>query len=190
MINFLVPSSLIGLGSYAKVSNEETIKTRGQHLSETAVKVWRAPQLQKDVLETYRSKVTRLSTYTIDDHPYLSNGSEMYGKTVKELFDALRKKFLEIDPCVSEEFLKRYVAYKAETNFVDVIPQAKRLLLSLNMPFADITDPRGLCKNVTGLGRWGNGNVEVSFNSLEELPHIMGLVRQAFERQMGNGGEQ
>jgi predicted transport protein len=57
------------------------------------------------------------------------------------------------------------------------------------MPFADINDPRGLCKDVTGLGRWGNGDVEVSFTSLEELPNIMGLVRQSFERQMGNGGE-
>jgi predicted transport protein len=34
-----------------------------------------------------------------------------------------------LDPCVSEEFLKLYVAYKAETNFVDVVPQAKRLRL-------------------------------------------------------------
>ena len=97
---------------------------------------------------------------------------------------------LVLDPVVSEEFLKLYVAYKAETNFVDVVPQAKRLRLSLNMPFADITDPRGMCKDVTGIGRWGNGDVEVGFASLEELPYIMGLVRQSFERQMGNGGEQ
>ena len=47
--------------------------------------------------------------------------------------------------------------YMAETSFVDVVPQAKRMRLSLNMPFADIANPRGLCKNVTGVGRWGNG---------------------------------
>jgi len=35
----------------------------------------------------------------------------------------------------------------------------------------------------------GNGDVEVAFTSLEELPYIMGLVRQSFERQMGNEGE-
>jgi len=70
------------------------------------------------------------------------------------------------------------------------VPQAKRLRLSLNMPFADIIDPRGMCRDVTGMGRWGNGDVEVNFASLEELPYLMGLVRQSFERQMGNGGEQ
>ena len=44
----------------------------------------------------------------------------------------------------TEEFLKLYVAYKAETNFVDVVPQAKRLRLSLNLAFSEINDPRGI----------------------------------------------
>ena len=36
------------------------------------------------------------------------------------------------------------------------------------------------------LGRWGNGDVEVSLSKPEELAYVMGLVRQAFEKQMGN----
>ena len=79
-----------------------------------------------------------------------------------------------------------YVAYKAETNFVDIVPQAKRLRLSLNMSFAEISDPKGLCKDVTRLGRWGNGDVEVGLSSLEELPYVIGLVRQALEIQLGD----
>ena len=97
---------------------------------------------------------------------------------------------LAIDQCVSEEFLKLYIAYKAETNFVDVIPQAARLKLTLNMKFHEIHDPRGLAEDITNLGRWGNGDVDVSFRSLDELPYVMGLVRQAFERQMGDGETQ
>jgi predicted transport protein len=38
---------------------------------------------------------------------------------------------------------------------------------------------------VTNLGRWGNGNVEVAVASVEELPYVIGLIRQAFEKQMG-----
>jgi predicted transport protein len=53
---------------------------------------------------------------------------------------------------VSEEFLKVYVAYKAETNFVDVVPQVKRLRLSLNMPFSEIIDPKGWCKDILESG--------------------------------------
>ena len=63
---------------------------------------------------------------------------------MRELFEAFRKEVLALDPCVTEEFLKLYVAYKAETNFVDVVPQAKRLRLSLNMEFPEINDPKWL----------------------------------------------
>ena len=164
--------------------NEETIKTRAQRLSAAAVAVWCAPQLDDDVLTAYRPRVEPTSAYSIEDHPHLLSA------VGRELFAAFRTEVLALDPVVSEEFLKLYVAYKAETNFVDVVPQAKRLRLSLNMPFTDIDDPRGLCKDVTNLGRWGNGDVEVGLTSLEQLPYVMGLVRQSFERQMGNGGEQ
>lgn len=67
-----------------------------------------------------------------------------------------------------------------------IVPQAKRLRLSLNMSFAEISDPKGLCKDVTRLGRWGNGDVEVGLSSLEELPYVIGLVRQALEKQLGD----
>jgi predicted transport protein len=108
---------------------------------------------------------------------------------MSELFEAFRKEVLVLDSCVSESLMKLYVAYKAETNFVDVVPQAQRLRLSINMTFSEINDPKGLCKDVTDLGRWGNGDVEVGLKSLDELPYIMGLVRQSYERQMGDGGQ-
>lgn len=75
---------------------------------------------------------------------------------------------------------------KAETNFVDVVPQAKRLRLSLNIPFHQIDDPKDICRDVTNLGRWGNGDVEIGLTSMEELPYVMGLIRQSFDQQMGN----
>jgi len=35
------------------------------------------------------------------------------------------------------------------------------------MAFAEINDLKGLCKDVTGLGRWGNGDVEVGLKSID-----------------------
>ena len=40
---------------------------------------------------------------------------------------------------------------------------------------------------MTNLGRWGNGDVEVGLSTLEDLPYALGLIRQSFEKQMGNG---
>ncbi len=57
--------------------------------------------------------------------------------------------------------------------------------LSLNIKFSEINDPRGICKDVSALGRWGNGDVEIGFSKIDEMPYVMGLVRQVFEKQMG-----
>jgi predicted transport protein len=57
------------------------------------------------------------------------------------------------------------------------------------MRFAEVNDPKGLCRDVTGLGRWGNGDVEVGLSQLDELPYILGLVRQSLEQQLGNVGD-
>lgn len=161
--------------------DEGAIKARAERLAAEAVKVWAAPMVGSEVLDAYRPQPVRGGQqHSIGDHPNLTVGP------VRELFEALRKAVLELDPCVTEEFRKQYVAYKAETNFVDVVPQAKRLRLFLNMLFSEIDDPKGLCTDVTNLGHWGNGDVEVGLSRMEELPYVMGLVRQAFDRQMGD----
>ena len=166
--------------------DEDTIKERAKKLSDIALNVWASPKLPDDILATYRPDSIVKSAYSINDYPYLSSTNISYVKEVRTLFDALRKEILAIDSVVTEEYLKLYIAFKAETNFVDVVPQAKRLRLSLNMPFAEINDPKQICKDITHLGRWGNGDVEVGFSDIRDLQYIMSLVRQSFERQMNN----
>ncbi len=162
--------------------DEAAIKNRAERFAAVAAGVWTVPSLQAEVLESYRPRREKKAGYTIDDHPQLALDSPM-----RDLFEIFRKDVMALDHCVSEEFLKLYVAYKAETNFVDIVPQKSRLRLSLNMQYHELHDPRGLAKDVTNLGRWGNGDVEVSLSKPKELPYVMGLVRQAYEKQMGNG---
>ena len=170
-----------GLGAL-DVWDEGAIQERAGRLAKQAAQVWAPPALPVEVLDTYRTKAKRPAVYTLDDHPHLADGSPM-----RPLFEMFRKEVLALDPVVGEEILKLYVAYKAETNFVDVVPQRARLLLSLNLPFHELVDPKGLARDVTSMGRWGNGDAEVGIETEDELPYILGLVRQAFERQMGNG---
>lgn len=169
--------------------DENAIKERAMKLSDIALNVWASPKLPDDVLATYRPDSIVKSAYSINDYPYLSSTNNSFVKEVRTLFDVLHKEILAIDSVVTEEYLKLYIAFKAETNFVDVVPQAKRLRLSLNMPFAEINDPKQICKDITNLGRWGNGDVEVGFSDIKDLPYIMSLVRQSFERQMNNSTE-
>ena len=86
-----------------------------------------------------------------------------------------------------EEFRKHYVAYKTQTNFVDVVPQKRRLRLTLNMRFDELRDPRGLAADITNLGLWGNGDVQAELDNERQIPYAMDLVRQAFGRKQPGG---
>jgi len=170
-----------GLGQVAKW-DEQAIQERAARLALQATHVWSAPQLDIEVLSQYDPIWRGLDSgkkYSLEDHQHLSAGA------MRPVFEALRKAILALDPCISEEFLKLYVAYKAETNFVDIVPQAKRLLLVLNLGIDDLEDPKGLCRDISNIGRWGNGDVEVGLSTIDELPYVMGLIRQSFDRQMG-----
>ena len=167
-----------GLGQVARW-DRHAIEARSLVLAQKALEIWSIPKVDDAVMLTYRRIAETRTAYTIENHPHLS----VAGNTL-DLFSQLRTEILAIDPIVTEEFLKYYVAYKAETNFVDIVPQARQLRLSLNIDFQELIDTRGIVKDITDIGRWGNGNAEVRLSNLEDLPYVIDLIRQSFNAQM------
>ena len=161
--------------------NETAILERANQISDETLKIWQSPILSQDEIAKWAKAPEpekQQTTYSIEDHEYLRRPH------VRELFDALRAEVMKIDPEVSETFLKYWIAYKVDTNFVDVVPKAKGLRLSINMKYPEISDPKGVTEDISEKGRWGNGDVSVHYRKLEDLPYIMGLIRQSYEKQL------
>lgn len=172
--------SPIRLNDYLRkvdVWNAENIETRAKELAEKARQIWFAPNLNQEVLDKYSSEEKTSIVYSIEQYEHLKG--EML-----DLYHTLKKRILNIDASVKEEYKKLYIAFKSSTNFVDIVPQKVRLRLSLNIDYPDIIDPKGLCKDVSGLGRWGNGDVEVGISNMNELDDVMELIQQAFDKQL------
>lgn len=159
------------------VWNAENIEVRAKDLAEKACSIWFAPNLQNEVLSKYCAEEKASSVYTIEQYEHLKGD-------MLDLYQALKKRILNIDASVKEEYKKLYIAFKSSTNFVDIVPQKVRLRLSLNIDYTDVIDPKGLCKDVSGLGRWGNGDVEVGISNVNELDDVMDLIQQAFDKQL------
>ncbi|WJK01955.1 DUF262 and DUF1524 domain-containing protein [Elizabethkingia anophelis] len=157
--------------------DKEEIETRAKELGKKASQIWDRPKLSQDILDEY-TKTTEKETmhYTLEHFNFLQG--EML-----ELYNAISKRILNMDSSVKEEFKKLYVAFKSATNFVDIEPQKSRLRLMLNMKFDEVNDPNGLCKDVTGLGRWGNGDVEVMLSNQNEIDNVMDLIQQSYDLQ-------
>ncbi len=157
--------------------NEETIKQRAETLSTEALQIWKAPILSDDVLEKYKKDLhtEKESDYNIEDYEYLQG--DMF-----TLYELLKERIMLLNPEIREEYMKLYIAFKTTTNFVDVVPQKTRLRLSLNLKFAEIDDPKGIAKDTTELGRWGNGDVEVSLSKPEEIDYTIFLIQQSLNR--------
>jgi len=163
--------------------NENTIKERTKELANEALEVWFAPPSHpSEILDKYKPKQSRVekTSYTIESYPQLSK------KNLRELFTTFQKEVLALDPCISEEFLKHYIAYKAENNFVCVVPQSNRLRLSLKLKIQELDDPKEIVRDISNIGKLGTGDVGFYLNSLKELPYAVGLIRQALDKQIGN----
>jgi len=155
--------------------NEQHIKERAKLLVEKAEQIWTYPEITAAELVPYQVEEKPAQKYTIDSYDI--------NAFTRTLFDMLDRRICNLSPDVKREFKKLYIAYKLDTNFVDIVVQKQRLRISLNMKFSEIHDPKGLCKDITGLGRWGNGDVEVFFEHTSEIDDVMELIEQSYKKQ-------
>jgi predicted transport protein len=95
------------------------------------------------------------------------------------VFDAFRKAVLALDPCISEEFRKLYVVYKAEKTVVDVIALSTTLKITLHAPHDALYDP-------LQQSRPSNDQQEsqIIVSASADMTYVVELVRQVLDMQV------
>jgi uncharacterized protein with ParB-like and HNH nuclease domain/predicted transport protein len=152
--------------------NEISIMQRAARLAARALTVWQAPALAQAVVDKYRTQ--RPSTaYSINDHPALLTA------TLYPVFDAFRKAVLALDPCVSEEFRKLYVVYKAEKTIVDVIALSTTLKITLHAPHDALYDPLQQSRPSSD-----QHESQIIVSASTDITYVVELVRQVLEMQV------
>ncbi|ADO06744.1 hypothetical protein HPPC_02520 [Helicobacter pylori PeCan4] len=161
-----------------EVFGEKEILDRASGLANLALKIWVSPKTLGSDKSKKEKEVYDLNSYKFS--PYS-----------RELFDILREGIKNLDERVTENFMKAYIAYKFNTNFVDIVVQKNDLKLYLNMKFHELQDEKNLANDRTNKKNHnGNGNVEIKLESKENIPYCLGLIRQALEKQMGGRNRQ
>ncbi len=167
-----------------KSFGEEEIKKRANDLADLALKIWIYPKLDAETLEKYKLKKDKKEKKVYDLSSY------KFGSHSRELFDILSKEIKALDEKIVENFNQDYISYKFSKNFVDIVVQTKDLKLYLNMEFNELQDEKNLARDMTNKGHLGNGDIEVKLETKENIPHCLGLIKQALEKQMGGRNRQ
>jgi uncharacterized protein with ParB-like and HNH nuclease domain/predicted transport protein len=164
--------------------NEEEIQKRASLLADQVIEIWPAPRLPEETLAKYRKTKAKAATaYKLDDHPALAGA-------IRPLFDELRRRVQNLDAGVHEEVRKQYIAYKGASNFLEVVPLVSELKLYLDIGKDELDDPHDLARDVTTVGHWGTGSVEVRLKTADQLEDVMDMIRQSFEIQGEEGYEE
>ena len=169
--------SALRLNSYVikqPIWSASNIEERAKILSKIALKIWTYPDLTDEQLAELQSvdDVEQPSKYHIDDYEYyLVN---------KPIFEELNQRILNISSDISVEYNKRYISYKVYNNFANIIFLSKGLKINLNIPYTNIKDPLGLCRDISNIGHWGNGDVEFIVASLNDIDNALALIMQAY----------
>lgn len=100
---------------------------------------------------------------------------------IKELYEKFKNAILNLDS-LEVKPKKLYIAFVASTNVVDIRLQKNGLKMWLNLERGQLDDPKGICRDVSQTGHWGNGDYELQVNSDDNLEYILSLIRQSLKR--------
>lgn len=164
-----------------QVWNEEAIGRRGRTLAAAAVKVWARPPVMSG--SSTDIDVPPASAYSLENHPSLAYGA--WAST----YAAIKSEVLALDPSIVEDIKKQVVCFTANRAFMDVYTTEKRLVIQVRVPIHRLDDPHGICQDISTVGHWGVGNLRMYITSADELPRVMGIVRQAFDNQLDDDSE-
>lgn len=113
-----------------------------------------------------------------DEQHHFEKGSE---KSI-ELYNELKNSILNIGSNIEIDPKKHYIAFKSLTNFIDVQIQKNGLKCHLNIRAGELKDPLNKTRNVANIGHYGNGDYEFNLENSDEIPYLISLVKQAYEK--------
>jgi len=155
----------------AKLFSNNTIlfnQIQSPEKSESINKISQRSELVKSVNKQVR-------VYNEDSH---FEGSDDY---IKHLYSEVKEAILSIASDISIQPKVKYISYVRKRNFVDIVVRKSNLTLFLNIKIGLLNDPKGIARDVSKVGHWGNGDYEIVLKDTPDIGYINSLIRQSYE---------
>jgi predicted transport protein len=126
-----------------------------------------------------KSVSKEVKPYKEEDHTNQSHVSE----PIKQIYQNIRERILNIGGDINIVPRKVYIGFKRKTNFFDVLIGKNELWCWINMKKGELDDPKGLCRDITSIGHYGNGDFDLKINENTDLDYVMFLINQSYKKQ-------
>lgn len=123
--------------------------------------------------------VKEVRQYDEDHHFGQRRDDEVYG-----LYQQLRDRIMALGTDVELRFGKQTIGFRANRVFADVVPQAKRLGVVLNLRKGELSNAEGWAEDISAKGHWGSGDYRIWVNKEEDVDKAILLVRKAYLSQV------
>ena len=100
---------------------------------------------------------------------------------IKELYQKFKSAIQNLDNLEIKP-KKKYIAFVAGRNVIDILPQKKALKMWINMNKGELDDTKGIARDVSTTGHWGNGDYEIQTKTDDDLEYILSLVKQSIRK--------
>lgn len=112
-----------------------------------------------------------------------STTKKLKDEQLQDVHDALRDYLLALGDDVQEKTLKRYAAFKRLRNFacVEVRPHKASILIFLKVDPDTIELHSGFTRDVSSIGHYGTGDLEITIRTQEDLKRAKPLLQKSYD---------
>ena len=121
----------------------------------------------------------KTGSYTVEQH--FTNKPA----PIKALAQLIQECVLGLDPAIEEVPKKHYITYKLSQNFVCMEIHRNRVLLYVKLDPKKVDAPKKLSRDVTNIGHYGTGALELSVSDQSDLELVKPLLEQAYQKVGG-----
>lgn len=114
---------------------------------------------------------------TVED--YFENASE----ELKNRYNTLKDFILNLGDDIQEKKLKNYFGFKRIKNFacVEIHPKTDTVLIYVKANIDKVELKDGFTRDVTNIGHYGTGNLEVRFTDMKQFEEIQKYIIKSYE---------
>jgi len=104
---------------------------------------------------------------------------------VLALYQDVDKTCMSLDPGnVSKTVQKKYITYRSDKKiFCCVHIYDSGLRIWLKLKYSRLDDPPSFARDVSSIGHWGTGDLELRISDLSQIPQACSLISQSFNSQ-------